>query len=167
MFAIRMIQLIEAHAENLSDELICKLESCKRCPELLRKVPRQELRLRAHEIYRNLSDWLLSKTGSDVEERYMGLGVRRAKQGVPFSEILTSIAVSKECLWEYLEREDLLGDPVELLGDLNLLHALGRFFDRIAYSVAIGYESVHKDIGKTASDSRSNKAVPVHAEMGR
>jgi hypothetical protein len=44
-----------------------------------------------------------------------------------------------------LRREGLLEDPVELLGDLNLLHALGRFFDRISYAVAVGYESVYRD----------------------
>jgi hypothetical protein len=44
--------------------------------------------MRTHEIYRNLSDWLLSKTPSEIEERYEALGMRRAKQGVPFSELL-------------------------------------------------------------------------------
>lgn len=145
MFSLRMIQLVENHAGKLTDQLMCKLETSKTCPELMWRVPVQELRVRTHEIYRNLSDWLLSKTGSEIEERYIGLGVRRARQGVPFSEFLAAIQATKECLWEYLEREDLLEEPVELLGDLNLLHALGRFFDRIAYSAAVGYESVHRE----------------------
>jgi hypothetical protein len=143
MFALRMVKLIERDAEQLADELVHRLENSKQCPLLLRKVSTLELRLRTHEIYRNLNDWLLSRTQSEIEERYIGTGVRRAKQGVPFSEFLFAIDATKECLWEYLEREGLLEDPVELLGDLNLLHALGRFFDRLAYSVAIGYENAH------------------------
>jgi hypothetical protein len=146
MFALKMVQLIETHAGKLSDELILKLENLKNCPELLRRVPSQELKRRTHEIYRNLGDWLLSKTGSEIEERYIGLGVRRAKQGVPFSEFLVAMNTTKECLWEYLEREDFLDQPVELIGDLNLLHALTRFFDRVTYSAALGYESFsHKN----------------------
>ena len=145
MFALRMVQLIERHAEILADELMYKLEKSNSCSEMLRKVPAQELRVRTHEIYRNLSDWLLSKTDTEIEERYLGLGVRRARQGVPFSEFLAVINLTKQCLWEFLEREDLLEEPVELLGDLNLLHALGRFFDRIAYSAAVGYESVRQE----------------------
>jgi len=154
-----MIQLIEAHAERLSEKLMHKLECSTICPELWQRVPHEELKLRTHEIYRNLSDWLLSKTESEIEERYMALGVRRAIQGVPFSELLIAIVATKECLWEYLEREHFLDEPVELLGDLNLLHALARFFDRIAHSAALGYERVQKDRRTPTSDSWRREAA--------
>lgn len=163
MFALRMVQLVENHAGMLTDQLMYKLESAKTCPELMRRVPVQELRVRTHEIYRNLSDWLLSKTDSEIEERYIGLGVRRARQGVPFSEFLAAIQATKECLWEYLEREDLLEEPVELLGDLNLLHALGRFFDRMAYSAAVGYESVLQEKNRQSGE----KSAPAKKSTAR
>ena len=150
MFALRMVQLIEAHAGNLSDELMRRLRSSESCHELLRQVPAQELKMRTHEIYRNLSDWILAKTGSEIEERYVGLGMRRCKQGVPFSEFLFAINATKECLWQYLQQEGLLEDPVELLGDIELLHSLAHFFDRAAYSASIRYESSHKEIGHGA-----------------
>jgi hypothetical protein len=161
MFALRMVQLIEAHAGKLSDELMGKLASSESCHQLMHKVPAQELKMRTHEIYRNLSDWLLAKTQSEIEERYVGLGMRRAKQGVPFSEFLFALNSTKECLWQYLQQEGLLEDPVELLGDIELLHALGRFFDRAAYSASIGYESAHKETGadpSTAAHSRMHVA---------
>jgi hypothetical protein len=145
MFALRMVQLIEAHAADLSEELMRRLKGSDDCGNLLSKVPAQELKMRTHEIYRNLGEWLLAKTGSEIEERYVGLGMRRAKQGVPFSEFLFALNITKECLWEYLQREGLLEDPVELLGDIELLHTLGRFFDRAAYSASIGYESAHQE----------------------
>ena len=160
MFALRMFQLIEAHAGKLSEELMGKLESSENCRQLVDKVPAQELRMRTHEIYRHLSDWLLARTQSEIEERYVGLGMRRAKQGVPFSEFLFALSTTKECLWQYLEQQGLLEDPVELLGDMELLHSLGRFFDRVAYSASIGYESVHKETGAdpptTAAHSRQH-----------
>ncbi|HZP17806.1 MAG TPA: hypothetical protein VFB00_07570 [Terriglobales bacterium] len=145
MFAIRMIQLIEAHAGKLSDELMHRLQGSEGCRDLLRIVPMQELKMRTHELYRNLSDWLMTKTESEIEERYVGLGLRRARQGVPFSQFLFALNATKECLWEYLEHEGLLEDPVELLGDMDLLHSLGRFFDRAAYSASIGYESARRE----------------------
>lgn len=144
MFALRMIQLIESHADRLANELMRRLMASERCRDLVRKVPRQELEMRTHEIYRHLSDWLLSKTESEIEAQYIGLGMRRVKQGVPFSDLLFALAATKECLWEYLEREGLLEDPVELLGDLNLLHSLGRFFDRIGYAASLGYENAYR-----------------------
>ena len=155
MFALRMVQLIEAHAGNLSDELMGRLKSSGNCNDLLNKVPVQELKMRTHEIYRNLSDWILAKTESEIEERYVGLGMRRAKQGVPFSEFLFALNATKECLWQYLQREGLLEDPVELLGDIELLHSLGHFFDRAAYSASLGYESVHKADENTSAGTRA------------
>lgn len=144
MFALRMVQLIETHAARLSDDLMSKLIASGGCPDLLHRVPSHELKMRTHEIYRNLSEWLLAKTESEIEERYVGLGIRRAKQGVPFSQFLYALSATKECLWGYLQEESLLEGPVELLGDIDLLHSLERFFDRAAYSAAVGYEAVRE-----------------------
>ncbi len=141
MFSIRLVQLIEAHADKLSQGLMHSLETSPRSSELLRKVPADELNSRVQEIYRNLGDWLLTKTESEIEERYTGLGMRRARQGVPFSQFEWAIILTKEYLWQHLESEGLLEEPVELLGELELLHNLERFFDRAIYFAAVGYES--------------------------
>jgi hypothetical protein len=141
MFSIRLVKLIEAHADKLAQGLMHSLQSSPRASELLRKVPADELRSRVQEIYRNLGDWLLNKTESEIEERYIGLGMRRARQGVPFCQFMWAITLTKEYLWEHLESEGLLEQPIELLGELELLHNLERFFDRAIYFASVGYES--------------------------
>lgn len=142
MFAAKLVQLIETHADKLADNLVQNLKKSPRCPTLLQRVPPDELKRRAHEIYRHMAEWLSDKTESEIEDLYVGLGVRRARQGVPFSEFLWAVSATKDYLWEYLQREGLLEDPVDLWGEIGLLHALERFFDRVAYYAAIGYESV-------------------------
>ena len=102
-------------------------------------MPDSELKHRAYEIYRHVSDWLLTKTESEVEERYVGLGARRAQQDVPYSQMLYAIETVKEHLWEYLRQEGLF-EPQELLGEFDLLFSLDRFFDRLLYFAAVGYE---------------------------
>jgi len=141
MFSIRLVNLIEAHADKLAQGLMHRLKNSPQASELLDKVPADELKSRAHEIYRNLGDWLLKKTESEIEERYTGVGLRRARQGVPFSQLMWAITLTKEYLWEYLESEGLLEQPVELLGELDLLHHVERFFDRAIYFASVGYES--------------------------
>jgi hypothetical protein len=141
MFSIRLVRLIEAHADQLAQGLMHNLQNSPRASELLRRVPADELQSRVQAIYRNLGDWLLNKTESEVEERYTGLGMRRARQGVPFSQFMWAINLTKEYLWEHLESEGLLEPPIELLGELELLHDLERFFDRATYFAAVGYES--------------------------
>ena len=144
MFAVRLVNLIETHADKLSEGLLHKLKTTDQCSELLEKVPDEELTRRTHEIYRNLSEWLLTKTESEIEERYVGLGIRRARQGVSFSSFLWAISTTKEYLWEFLQREGLLEEPLELFGELELLHSLERFFDRILYFASIGFESARR-----------------------
>jgi hypothetical protein len=151
MFAIKLVQLIEAHADSLSEGLTQKLKNSERCQELFLKVPADELQRRAHEIYCHLSDWLLTKTESEIEERYVGLGIRRARQGVAFSDFLWAINTTKEYLWEFLQREGLLEEPVEFFGELELFHSLERFFDRVLYFASVGYESAHKSASEHAS----------------
>ena len=141
MFSIRLVKLIEAHADKLSQGLMQSLQTSPRSSELLRKVPADELKRRAQEIYRNLGDWLLNKTESEIEERYTGIGMRRARQGVPLCDLMWAIILTKEYLWEHLQSEGLLEEPVELLGELELLRNLERFFDRATYFAAVGYES--------------------------
>jgi len=156
MFSIRLVKLIEAHADRLAQGLMHSLQSSPRASELLRKVPADELKNRVQEIYRNLGDWLLSKTESEIEERYTGLGMRRARQGVPFSQLMWAITLTKEYLWEHMEREGLLEQPIELLGELELLHNLERFFDRAIYFASVGYESAirHEATHRVAAAAR-------------
>ncbi len=150
MFAVRLVQLIEAHADKLSEALIRKLENANECRELLRKVPAHELKHRSYEIYRHLSDCLLSQTLSEVEEKYIGLGARRARQGVPFSQVMFAIQTTKQVLWDYFLLEGLL-EPEDLIGEMELVRSLGQFFDRALYYAGIGYEQTEKSALNHAS----------------
>ena len=140
MFALRLVRLIEDHADQLSEGLLKKLKQSEACNDLLASVPPAELKNRTYEIYRHVSDWLLTKTESEVEERYIGLGARRAQQDVPYSQMLYAIQTVKEHLWEFLRQEGLF-EPQELLGEFEMLFSLDHFFDRLLYFAAVGYEA--------------------------
>lgn len=139
MFALRLVRLVEEHADQLAEGLLKKLKDSEACNELLTKVPDSELRSRAYEIYKHVSEWLLSKSEADVEERYLGLGARRAAQDVPFSQMLYAIQTVKENMWDFLRNEDFM-EAQELLGEMELLYSLERFFDRVIYFASVGYE---------------------------
>lgn len=131
MFAIRLIHLIEEHADQLAAGLLKKLKEAEACGELLALVPAQELEHRAYDIYRNVAEWLLNKKEWEIQERYIGLGARRARQGVPYSQMLYAMQTIKEYLWEFLRQEGLL-EPTELIGEFEFLYSLEKFFDRTA-----------------------------------
>jgi hypothetical protein len=139
MIALRLVRLIETHSEELAEGLTQKLLSSDRTRDL-RKVPANELHYRCHEIYRNLSEWLLNKTEQDIEVVYKKLGARRASQGVSMAALTWAILLTKEHLWGFLEWEGVHGGLHNVFGELELLRLLDQFFDRALYHATEGYE---------------------------
>jgi len=139
MFSYRLVRLIESHADELAAGLESKVLAS---PEVghFRSVPGHELRERVYEIYRHLGDWLLGKNQQDIQHRYREIGARRAMQNVPLSEVIQAIALTKENLWDFLKSEAVVDRAVEIMGELELLQMLERFFDHAIYFAAVGYE---------------------------
>jgi hypothetical protein len=108
VIALTLVRVIERHSNELAGELVTKLGTFPRTTDL-RKVPVEELRREIEEILQHLSDWLLSKTVQDIEQRFLELGERRASQGVTLSDFCWAIAVTKEHLWEFLEQQGFSG----------------------------------------------------------
>ena len=143
MLATRLVKLIETHSEPLSEGLLNKFLTSERCSDL-RKVDAQELRERSHEIYRNLSDWLMGKTEKEIEERYKEVGMRRAVQGVRFSHFVYAITTTREHLLDFLQREGFSDSTLALYGHLELAHMLDQFFDKALYYAAVGFEQAKR-----------------------
>lgn len=142
MLAMRLVRLIEAHADQLSRGITERLERDPHCSDL-RKVPPQELEARSFDVYRHLSDWLLYKTEGELERIYTEIGARRAEQGVAFSHVLYAMAATKELLWSFLQSEGVVTKPVELFGEMELYRLLDQFYDKALFYMAEGYERVH------------------------
>lgn len=147
MLAVRLVRLIENHIEQLSRDLSEKVWNSPRCSDL-NKVPVKELEARTREIYRNLSDWLLDKTETQVEQRYTELGAARAQQGVAYSHFVWAIIATKDHVRDFVEREGLSDSAMELHGQLELMHLLGQFFNLVLYYTAVGYENERNGIGE-------------------
>jgi hypothetical protein len=139
MLAYRLVRLIETHSDALAAGLLQRVQTSE-LTQGYRNVPPEELKQRVYEIYRHLGDWLLGKTEFDIEARYREIGVRRAQQRVPLSELTMTIILTKENLWEFLKKESVLDRPVEVFGELELLQLLEQFFDHAIYYAAVGYE---------------------------
>jgi hypothetical protein len=143
MFSYRLVRLIETHADALAAGLEEKVHTSSQISHF-RNFPPLELRERVYEIYRHLGEWLLGKNELDIEHRYLAIGARRARQGVPLSEVVQAIVLTKENLWEFLKSEAVVDRAVEIMGELELLQMLEMFFDRAIYYAVVGYEQEAK-----------------------
>ena len=155
MLAGRLVRLIEKNAEKLAHDLSEKVWNSPRCSDL-RKVPPDELRARAREIYQNLNNWLMDLTEAEIERRYTELGARRASQGVAYSHFLWAITNTREHMIAFVQREGLSDSAVELHGELELMRVLGQFFDRALYYTAVGYETERTRIGSNLRRRRDD-----------
>ena len=139
MLLYRLVRLIETHSQSLASSLLLRVQESDQVGDY-RNVPPEELKQRVYEIYRHLGDWLLGKTEFDIEKRYVEIGMRRAEQHVPFSQVAMVIVLTKENLWEFLKKESVIDRPVDVFGELEMLQLLEQFFDHAIYYAAIGYE---------------------------
>lgn len=139
MIALRLVHLIENHSEELAETLTRKLLTSERTSSL-RAVPASELHQRCHEVYRNLSEWILTKTEHEIEPIYARLGARRAQQGVDLASVIWALMLTKENLFEFLSREGIHGTAESVFGELELLRSLDQFFDRAIYHAVVGFE---------------------------
>src|SRR5207253_5644117 len=153
MIALRLVRLIENHSDELAKDLIEKLQTSARTSDM-QKVLEAELRSRIHEILQHLGEWLLTKTGSDIETRYRDLGARRAAQGVSLADFCWAIVLTKEHLWEFLQRQGFLRSPVEIYGELELLRLL-------TSSLIVPSVMRLKDTNSIPSSHRVQKFMPV------
>jgi len=136
---MKLVRLIEANSQELSYGLTQKILSSERTRDY-RKMPESEMCTAVYDVYQHLSDWLLTKTESDIELRYTRVGELRARQGISLSHFVWAIAMTKEHLWGFLQREAMVDHVIELFGEMELLQLLDRFFDNALYYATVGYE---------------------------
>ena len=83
MISLRLVRLIELHSDELTAELVAKLEHSSQTSDL-HKVPVEELRRRLQEILQHFSEWLLTKTGHEIEQRYFEMASGAPPKGLRF-----------------------------------------------------------------------------------
>jgi hypothetical protein len=144
MLSNRLVRLIETHANALALNLAEKVQASGQLDDY-HKVPTYELNARVYEIYHQLGNWLLERKEQDIEHRYTAIGSRRAAQGVPLSQLIRAIVLTKQNLWEFLKRESMVDSPIEIFGAHELWQLLDQFFDSAIYYAALGYEQKPKE----------------------
>ena len=140
MRAGKLVQHMKSNADRISVNVVKKIRASQRCGDLVSKLAQEEQERSVGDIYGDLTAWLATESDSSIERRYVVLGLLRAQQGVPFSDLFWAVCIAHEYLWEYIQQECLLDEPVEFWGGVNLLSSMTQFFDRVLYFTLHGYE---------------------------
>lgn len=143
MLSVRLVQMIEDHAEQLTRTVVDDLQTNPRTAHY-HNLSRVELHHRAHEVYRNLGHSLAQKSDEPIEATYSKLGAKRFAEGVPLSEVVYALVLEKYHLRDYIRSAGLMDSVVELYQEQELHRLIGHFFDRATYYTVKGYEHAAK-----------------------
>jgi hypothetical protein len=150
MLSVRLIKLIEAHAESLTREVVEDLPTNENTPAF-RRISKAELEPRVFAFYQNLGNWIGDPKEDAVRAEYEEWGRIRTRQGIPVSEIVYSLILTKRHLRRYIREHAFIifsGDrvtpdemiPYKLYSMQELNHVVGDFFDNVLYCLTRGVE---------------------------
>lgn len=156
MLTYKLVHLIEYHSSQLAAGLVSRVQMSERAGSY-RSVSPVELQETVCEIYHHLGVWLLKKSESEIERRYTAIGARRAEQGVPLSELVWVIVLTKRKLWEFINDVSLPGRVVEAEERHELATLLDQFFDEAIHAAAVGYGWTRQSV-ETQGNGDARKA---------
>jgi hypothetical protein len=151
MLANRLIQLIENHSQTLASQAMHDLLTNSNTRGF-RNVPKEELEPRIAAVYQNLGKWIENADKEAVRQEYEAWGRTRFRQGIPFSELIYALILTKKHLGKFIKEHGLVdfsGDriasedliPMELYSIQELNYHVGDFFDKALYHLVRGYEA--------------------------
>ena len=139
MLVGRLVALIEDHAVELTAQMVRKVREDPRMAAYHR-FDDEDLGERAHMVYTNLGKWLGDTSEGLVEEEYFRLGKLRCGEGIPLSQVVWALLLSRRNLWNFIGLKS--GDTAsDLRHQLDLELLVVRFFDRAILHAVRGYES--------------------------
>ena len=135
----KLIDLIEDHAEELTERMVLKVRQDPRTTAYHR-FDDEELGERARLVYANLGRWLGETSEVGVEEEYFRLGEQRYGERIPLSEFVWALLLTRRNLWRFINSQgwETVSDLERTL-DLEIL--VVRFFDRAILHAVRGYEA--------------------------
>ena len=150
MLSTRLIQMIEAHAEQLTQGLVQQLKSHSRTASY-KRFSDTEIHNRTYTVYKNLGAWTVGKPEGEIRCTYEALGLDRFEEGIPLHEVIYTLILTKNHLLNYVRTQGLGATALEIYGEQELASQVNRFYDSAIYYTAVGYErALRVSRGRTA-----------------
>ncbi len=145
MLSGKLIRLIEAHQEEITDRLLREIH---RHPDLshLRQLPEGELRERGRDLLEHLGYWLDQGNEEELARKYEVIGKTRCQEGIPLHESVHVLFLIKDKMIDFIGEQGFTPDALELYAEEELERRVGRFFDLLVLRMVRGYESAWRKV---------------------
>jgi len=150
MLSAKLVQLIEAHWDEIAKRLIAAI---RRHPEMehLSKCPEIELREWCQDILQKLGELLSVSKHEEVQRRFQVLGKMRFEQNIPLHEAVLRVHLLKDKIVGFVHEQGFPMNAMQLYAEEELEQRMGRFFDACVYHVVLGYERAWRRAERLAS----------------
>ena len=139
MISARLVQVIEEHAEKITDRVVREHRQDSRLTHLVH-LPESEIRHRCGEILQRLGHWLAESSEEEITRHFESIGRLRAREGVPLEEVVHALQVLKARMLDHIRDQGMGLTTVELYAEEELEHQTGVFFDNAVYHLIRGYQ---------------------------
>ena len=140
MISAKLVHRIEDHWEQISRRFFRVLRSSQEVPHIAR-LTESEISDACCRILRNLGDWLVSGSESEIAWYYEKIGADRHRQAIPLSEAIRTLQFMKDSTISFIQDEGPIDTAVDLYAEEELETQLGRFFDLLIFHLARGHEN--------------------------
>jgi hypothetical protein len=150
MLSVKLVQLVEAHWEQISERIVHKIYTDPRLAKIS-TLSESEIRERAREVVKNIGEWLGTSRDEALAQRCEALGRQRFEDGIPLHEVVLARFIIKEGLMEFVHDHAFVETSLELYAERELEKSVGNLFDRMIYYVIRGYEEAMREVDQRAS----------------
>ena len=145
MLATKLVHQIEVHWEGICGRFLRLLRQSRGLTHVS-QIPESEITETCRRLLHNLGHWLASSSEDELARLYERVGRERFAVGIPLSEAIRTVQLMKDATLDYVREETVVQTTVDLYGEEELEHQLGRFFDLSMYYLARGYEEARGKI---------------------
>ena len=156
MLALRLVNMIEQHAGQLTERVVHALRTDPRTPSYHKLDPHED-HARVFAVVHNLGMWLDCKSDSATENAYRSLGHTRFAEGIPLAEVVCALMLTKLTIRRFIQSEGWMDSALDLCQQVELYTLIDRFFERAIYFTVLSYEKEARSAAKLPEGSENRK----------
>ncbi|MBN2432058.1 MAG: hypothetical protein JXQ27_11300 [Acidobacteria bacterium] len=139
MIQRKLIDYLQRHPEKMARRWMEKVRQSEHM-EQYNTLNDAELIRRGMTLFEHLGRWLdHSVSRNEIGRYFVTVGQERFDEQFPLCELNYAIYLEKKVFWEFVQSEGILINPVQMMRAMELITAIGEFFDLGNFYLARGY----------------------------
>jgi hypothetical protein len=139
MIQRKLIDYLQRNPEQMARRWMAKVRRSEHM-EQYNTLDEAELIRRGMNLFEHLGKWLdHSISRQEIGRYFVNVGKERFEEQFPLCELNYAIYLEKKVFWEFIQSEGILANPVQMMRAMELITAIGDFFDLGNFYLARGY----------------------------